>query len=463
MRDCARSVAAALAGRREGFRELFDRYRPAVERVAAAFAELQEGEARDLVIEAFARAFGLLGRLKEPARFGAWVLALTRQRCRSRLARRRDAEAIGADLIAPANVDLSPDPGCAALDFAALIAGQPEGAEREVPRLFYGEGRLTASAIAERLRLSPEVTTRHLEALRARVKSRLASGLLRRRAEGAPGPGPVHLDAEAWGHLMRGSRFPGEAALAAHLSAGCPACERFLVRLQGVDGLDGEVDSALVAVAPLRPARNDSEFELAMRRLHLDLRVSGLAMADVGRHRPSKALPLALAGALAFAGLGVLTLQRLPRREHRASPGPPEVALSFSVVSRGMARDTGEQGRAGATYQEQRLVFLRYDVSVPAFVTLLRLGPMGRAEVLSQQGRVGSGTHALRVNGEPVGVSLHGFVGRNRFIAVASDAPLSAESLRALLSAIPESGARASSTLDGAGVAVFEIEVAPAD
>jgi len=62
------------------------------------------------------------------------------------------------------------------------------------------------------------------------------------------------------------------------------------------------------------------------------------------------------------------------------------------------------------------------------------------------------------VNGMPAGVSLRGFLGRNRFVAVASVAPLPPESLAALFTAFPDSGQSAPS-LERAHVARFDIEV----
>jgi len=184
-----------------------------VERAIAAWAELDDAEAADLLLDVFARVFGRLANLKEPARFGPWLLIAARQRCRSRLARKRDAEAIAADLGAAPQIDLAPDPGPGGLDLGKILAGLPEGPEREAPRLFFIEGKLTARQIADRLRLSPETVTRHLERVRGRAKAQLAARLLERRAAAAAEGGasaPEHLDAKVWRNVIHGERFPGE-------------------------------------------------------------------------------------------------------------------------------------------------------------------------------------------------------------------------------------------------------------
>jgi len=463
MKDDARAVANALAGSREGFRDLFERHRAAVERVVAAFAELDDAEARDLVVESFGRAFGQLGTLREPARFEAWVLALTRRRCRSRLARKKTAEAISADLATLAELDLAPDPGPAPVDVPALVSRLPEGPAREAVRLFLGEGQLTGREVGERLGLPADAVSRHLEQLHARVKARLAARLLAQRAQGEDGPGPEHLDAQTWNYVLRSERFRGERGLQAHLESGCPVCEAFLAGLQGTDGLDGDVERALLgpARAPAH-ARTDAVFEQAMRSLALHLRVIGATTPGAARRlQPSKGPPLTFAAVLALLGLSLLALhQRGPRAEQRLASVRPAIALDFTVAERGQGKGEREPGSPGARYPQDRLVFLSYELASPSFVTLLRIGPQGEVEVLSQPGRVGPGRHVLSVNGSPAGVSLQGFAGRNRFVAVASPAPLSAESLMALFTAFPDSAAAAPG-LDGSAVARFEVEAAP--
>jgi RNA polymerase sigma-70 factor (ECF subfamily) len=70
-------VAASLLGRLAAFDELVRRFRPAVRLTARRFGEDAEA-VEDLCQEAFLRAFKALSRLDDPARFGAWLHAITR-------------------------------------------------------------------------------------------------------------------------------------------------------------------------------------------------------------------------------------------------------------------------------------------------------------------------------------------------------------------------------------------------
>ncbi len=185
-------VARAVAGDRTAFRALYDRHRPAIHRVARAFAALDPDEGEDVVQDAFVRAFGAIAKLAHPERFGPWLLAIARNRALSRLGRRRAAEKLEEDLFLEA--------GALALDSASLpepeaeaelelvrriVAELPEGPEKETVRLFYVEGELTARQIAERLGVGKSAITMRLERFRAKVKRRLLAEVARLRGEGS--------------------------------------------------------------------------------------------------------------------------------------------------------------------------------------------------------------------------------------------------------------------------------------
>ncbi|MGC4113342.1 MAG: hypothetical protein QM765_01430 [Myxococcales bacterium] len=356
-------------------------------------------------------------------------------------------------------LDLAPDPGPAPVDVESLIETIPVGPEREVARLFFGPERPTARDVSERLQLPAEVVSRHLEHLRARVKARVVASLLAQRAGGEEGPAPAHVDAKHWNHILRGERFRAEKALAAHLACDCPVCEGFLMGLQATDGLDGDVERALVGAIEPTPLKTDVVFEQAMRSLALQLRVSGAAPLGSARPQPAKGPPLSVAAVLAVLGLGVLALQRGPAQAPHQASAKPAVSLDFSVAERGKG-GSGEKGTPGSKVGQDHVIYLRYELASASFVTLLRLWPDGTVEVLAQAGRVGPGPHVLTVNGSPAGVSLQGFQGRNRFIAVASPAPVAPESLVALFTAFPED-APAAPGLEGSAVARFDVEVVP--
>lgn len=76
-------VAQSLAGNCEAFGCLYDRYARLVRAVASSVS-LDWPTVQDLAQETFLRAFRNLGRLREPERFGAWVVGIARQVARER-------------------------------------------------------------------------------------------------------------------------------------------------------------------------------------------------------------------------------------------------------------------------------------------------------------------------------------------------------------------------------------------
>ena len=81
-------VRAAIAGRHEAFRELFDRY----VRYAAGLAYRLMGsddEVDDIVQASFADALDKLGSLRDPQAFAAWLAAIVTTRALKKLRRRR--------------------------------------------------------------------------------------------------------------------------------------------------------------------------------------------------------------------------------------------------------------------------------------------------------------------------------------------------------------------------------------
>lgn len=76
--DDAELVRQSLAGRRGAFGELYDRY-AAVVRALAWDATRNVAAMQDLTQEVFLRAFRHLPTLREPARFGPWLVGIARQ------------------------------------------------------------------------------------------------------------------------------------------------------------------------------------------------------------------------------------------------------------------------------------------------------------------------------------------------------------------------------------------------
>lgn len=185
-------VARAIGGEKPAFRALYDRYRPAVHRVARGFGDLDADDVEDVIQETFVRAFHHLKGLKEPSRFGPWVLTIARNRCLSKLSRRKSGEQMNEDFGREAEVladaqSTMPDPGAdAELEVVRrIIAELPEGPEKETVWLFYVEGKLSAREIAARLGVGKSAITMRLERFRAKVKRRVLAEVARLRGGGS--------------------------------------------------------------------------------------------------------------------------------------------------------------------------------------------------------------------------------------------------------------------------------------
>ena len=186
MEDDARWVAEAVGGNREAHRTLFERYRSAVARVARGFADLDEDEVQDVVQESFVRAFSSLKGLREPARFGPWVLTIARNRSLSHLSRKQVQQKALNEFEAEVDVELAQDPGPNDAEINVvrlLIDGLKDGPEKETVRLFYVEGKLSAREIAERMGVGKSAVTMRLERFRAKVKAHLAAKILELRGD----------------------------------------------------------------------------------------------------------------------------------------------------------------------------------------------------------------------------------------------------------------------------------------
>jgi RNA polymerase sigma factor (sigma-70 family) len=74
-------IQAVLAGEKTAFAELYDRYGPLV-RAICYDTTRNLSDAQDLAQDVFMRAYEKLGSLRDPDRFGKWVVVITRFRCR---------------------------------------------------------------------------------------------------------------------------------------------------------------------------------------------------------------------------------------------------------------------------------------------------------------------------------------------------------------------------------------------
>jgi len=122
-REDAELVLAARAGDRQAFAELVRRYRDAV--YAVAYHRVGDfAAAEDLTQDALVQAYVRLGELRDPARFGPWLFAVTRNLCNQYLRARREGtgevvadaptdgverQAVARDLVHRALSTLPPD------------------------------------------------------------------------------------------------------------------------------------------------------------------------------------------------------------------------------------------------------------------------------------------------------------------------------------------------------------------
>ena len=143
----------------------------------------------DVVQEAFVRAFQNLGGLKEPARFGPWLLTIARNRALTRLARRRSsqdaADGLKREVEAQEEGVEQSDPtaGAEVEVVRRIIAELPDGPEKETVHLFYVEGNLSAREIADRLGVGKSAITMRLERFRAKVKKKVLAEVARLRGD----------------------------------------------------------------------------------------------------------------------------------------------------------------------------------------------------------------------------------------------------------------------------------------
>jgi RNA polymerase sigma-70 factor (ECF subfamily) len=125
-------VAATLTGERRAFSELICRYERAARATCVATIRDQH-LASDAAQEAFVSAFKNLKRLRDPSRFGPWLLTICRHEA-ARLAKKQHPD-MPLPIALPANDRPTPDHS----DLLAAVAALPEQ-ERAVVTLRYFGG-----------------------------------------------------------------------------------------------------------------------------------------------------------------------------------------------------------------------------------------------------------------------------------------------------------------------------------
>lgn len=140
----ALAVLAVLAGDKEAFSLLYQRYSRMVHGIL--LARVPREEVADLVQDVFVAAVQKLRALRDPALFGPWLASITRNRANDYHRHIRES----ADL---SEMPVSPTPRAEALEALAAVRSLPE-AYREVLILRLVEG-MTGPEIAQRTGLTP--------------------------------------------------------------------------------------------------------------------------------------------------------------------------------------------------------------------------------------------------------------------------------------------------------------------
>jgi RNA polymerase sigma-70 factor (ECF subfamily) len=175
MRSDAEIVQDVLEGDRGAFAALVTRHERAV--WATAWRVLRDDHAAaDAGQEAFLQAFHRLGGLRQPERFGVWLLRIARRES-IRMARRRARDPSRpldeADADPPSRRDRDPTTGFSAVaeELLAAVARLPEH-ERVVVALHYLDGRPVAE-IAGALGRPVGTITKQLSRAILRLKTKI--------------------------------------------------------------------------------------------------------------------------------------------------------------------------------------------------------------------------------------------------------------------------------------------------
>ncbi len=172
MSNDSECVRAVLAGDTVAYGELYDRYARLVRAVCFDWTG-DLAEAQDLSQEAFFRAYRRLDSLREPERFGQWLMGVTRMVCREWRRRRLRAPVQTYSLDATTTVAAEASPCESELDPLYQALQSLPDRERWAVHAFYIQEQSTERAMAT-LGLSRSGLYRVLQRARKRLKKLLA-------------------------------------------------------------------------------------------------------------------------------------------------------------------------------------------------------------------------------------------------------------------------------------------------
>jgi RNA polymerase sigma-70 factor, ECF subfamily len=131
-------VQRVLAGDVEAFALLVDRHHARMARYAFHLLG-SDAEAEEAVQDSFVRAYRSLATYKEQEQFGAWILRILVNRCRTRLARDKRREEVAAAWVREAEQAFEPSDHLAMRDELAVALAQLPDEQREAVVLRYAD------------------------------------------------------------------------------------------------------------------------------------------------------------------------------------------------------------------------------------------------------------------------------------------------------------------------------------
>jgi RNA polymerase sigma-70 factor, ECF subfamily len=154
-------IQRVLSGDVEAFALLVDRHHARMARYAFHLLG-SDAEAEEAVQDSFVRAYRSLATYKEQEQFGAWILRILVNRCRTRLVREKRREEVAAAWVREADQPFEPSERLAMRDELAVALAQLPGEQREAVVLRYAD-ELGYDEIAS-------ITGAGISALKMRVK-----------------------------------------------------------------------------------------------------------------------------------------------------------------------------------------------------------------------------------------------------------------------------------------------------
>jgi len=131
-------VQRVVAGDVEAFALLVDRHHGRMARYAYHLLG-SEAEAEEAVQDAFVRAYRSLGTYREREQFGAWIMRIVVNRCRTRLARERRQVETAAAWVREMHVTFEPCDTLSMQDELAVALARLPAEQREAVVLRYAD------------------------------------------------------------------------------------------------------------------------------------------------------------------------------------------------------------------------------------------------------------------------------------------------------------------------------------